>query len=80
MIAGTLEHLISVVVGASATFDDYIEAGEGNDHVTGGSGADDIFGGGGDDVLVGDYGVGSIRTPSYAALQEGFGELRRASR
>ena len=75
MIAGTLEHLISVVVGASATFDDYIEAGEGNDHVTGGSGADDIFGGVGDDVLVGDYGAGSIRLPSYAALKKGFGEL-----
>ena len=73
MIAGTLEHVISVVVGDSAAFDDYIEAGDGNDHVTGGSGADDIFGGAGDDVLVGDYGAGAIRLPSYAALRKGFG-------
>jgi Ca2+-binding RTX toxin-like protein len=45
------------VLGANASFDDYISAGAGNDAVNGGSGSDEIYGDAGDDSLTDDDGI-----------------------
>jgi Ca2+-binding RTX toxin-like protein len=65
---GGLPAVLAYLVGADATFDDYIDAGAGNDQVAGGSGSDTIYGGEGDDTLVGDG-------MPYAQINELFGSL-----
>jgi len=78
-VHGSLGDAVASVVGYATSFDDYIDAGDGDDRVIGGSGADDIFGGAGDDVLRGDYETGgaarSRGVPSYRVLRDHFGDL-----
>lgn len=78
-VHGGLADAVVAVLGNTAAFDDYVDAGEGDDYVAGGSGSDDIYGGAGDDILLGDYETaGAARSsgaPSYAALAEHFGGL-----
>ncbi|MBS0335719.1 MAG: hypothetical protein JSS40_02665 [Proteobacteria bacterium] len=70
-LGGALAH----VIGPTATFDDYIDAGGGDDGVVGGSGSDKIYGGAGNDFLTGDYGTGISGAPSYFNLADHFGSL-----
>ena len=76
---GTPGEAVSAVIGSGATFDDYIDAGDGDDYVVGGSGSDDIFGGAGDDIIFGDYVTSSNSrssgAPSYSSLESDFGPL-----
>ena len=75
MVAGSLEDALAAVLGASAAFDDFIDAGAGDDLVYGGSGSDEIHGGDGNDRLNGDYESAIADPVSYESLQIHFGSL-----
>jgi len=56
-LPGGLPEALAYVQGVDPTFDDYIDAGEGDDVIYSGSGSDIVFGGDGDDTIYGDSGV-----------------------
>jgi Ca2+-binding RTX toxin-like protein/uncharacterized surface protein with fasciclin (FAS1) repeats len=57
-------------VNATLTYDDYIDAGDGNDTVYGEQGSDTIIGGAGNDVLYGDGGPNDTGTPAETPAPE----------
>ncbi len=56
-LPGGLPDALAYVQGADPTFDDYIDAGDGDDIILPGSGGDIVFGGAGDDRISGDGGL-----------------------
>lgn len=68
---GDLSAAVDYVLGADATFDDYIDGGAGNDTINAGSGSDHVLGGAGDDIIDGDRNA-AVDLPG--ALASRFGE------